>query len=137
MALGLRISTISDLAPFLVSPLAGFGQADRRIFAEAGPAPRAAVAGTITERPGSFAALEYPEDEPAAGLPTNSFNELVPVLKSVLSPAMAGGSSHPMSPHTRYWTLHWFRVALWPLPVLTLFRVARGALNLVRRRKAA
>lgn len=27
-----------------------------------------------------------------------------------------------MSPRTRYWTIHWLRVALWPLPVLTLVR---------------
>jgi hypothetical protein len=38
-----------------------------------------------------------------------------------------------MSPRTRYWTLHWLRVALWPLPVLTLFRVARATANAVCR----
>ena len=38
-----------------------------------------------------------------------------------------------MSPNTRYWTLHWLRVALCPLPVLTLFRAGRGALHLGRR----
>jgi hypothetical protein len=38
-----------------------------------------------------------------------------------------------MSPNARYWTLHWLRVALWPLPILTLFRAGRGALNLMRR----
>jgi len=24
-----------------------------------------------------------------------------------------------MSPNTRYWTLHWLRALLWPLPVLS------------------
>jgi hypothetical protein len=38
-----------------------------------------------------------------------------------------------MSPDARYWTLHWLRVALWPLPILTLFRAGRGALNLMHR----
>ena len=37
-----------------------------------------------------------------------------------------------MSSNARYWILHWIRVVLWPLPVLTLFRVGRGALNLMR-----
>ena len=37
-----------------------------------------------------------------------------------------------MSSKARYWTLHWLRVALWPLPILTLFRVGRRALKLVR-----
>jgi hypothetical protein len=38
-----------------------------------------------------------------------------------------------MSPKFRYWTLHWIRVVLWPLPVLTLVRAGRGALSFVRR----
>jgi hypothetical protein len=38
-----------------------------------------------------------------------------------------------MSFNTRYWTLHWVRVVLWPLPVLTLVRAGRGALNIMRR----
>jgi hypothetical protein len=25
-----------------------------------------------------------------------------------------------MKPRTRYWTIHWLRVVLWPLPVMTL-----------------
>ena len=52
------------------------------------------------------------------------------------SVALVGGLSGApptMSPNARYWTLHWLRVLLWPLPVLTLFRAGRGALNLVRR----
>jgi hypothetical protein len=32
-----------------------------------------------------------------------------------------------MSSNARYWTLHWMRVVLWPLPILALFRVGRGA----------
>jgi len=39
-----------------------------------------------------------------------------------------------MSPRTGYWTLHWIRVLLWPLPVLTLVRASRGALNHARGR---
>jgi hypothetical protein len=39
-----------------------------------------------------------------------------------------------MTPRSRYWTLHWVRVALWPLPVLTLFRVGRATVNAVRPR---
>jgi len=38
-----------------------------------------------------------------------------------------------MNPRTRYWTLHWLRVALWPLPVLTLLRTARATAKAVRR----
>jgi hypothetical protein len=38
-----------------------------------------------------------------------------------------------MNPRTRYWTLHWLRVALWPLPVLTLLRAGRATANGVRR----
>jgi len=33
-----------------------------------------------------------------------------------------------MSPRTRYLTIHWLRVVLWPLPVLTLIRLSRAAL---------
>jgi hypothetical protein len=29
-----------------------------------------------------------------------------------------------MSPRTRYWIIHWVRVVLWPLPVMTMKRVA-------------
>jgi len=36
-----------------------------------------------------------------------------------------------MSPNARYWTLHWLRVALWPLPLMTLLRAGRRALNLM------
>jgi len=35
-----------------------------------------------------------------------------------------------MTARARYWILHWVRVALWPLPVLTLFRVGRAAAKL-------
>jgi hypothetical protein len=38
-----------------------------------------------------------------------------------------------MSERRRYWTLHWARVALWPLPVLTMVRTARAAVNALRR----
>jgi hypothetical protein len=31
-----------------------------------------------------------------------------------------------MSPRTRYWIIHWLRVVLWPLPVVTLFRGPAG-----------
>ena len=31
-----------------------------------------------------------------------------------------------MAANTRYWVLHWLRVALWPLPVLTLFKAGRA-----------
>jgi hypothetical protein len=30
-----------------------------------------------------------------------------------------------MSPRARNWTLHWIRVALWPLPILSLVKVWR------------
>src|SRR5262245_53206589 len=43
------------------------------------------------------------------------------------------GALPAMSPNARYRTLHWIRVALWPVPVLTLFRAGRAALNLMRR----
>ena len=39
------------------------------------------------------------------------------------------GGLPTMSPTARYWTLHWIRVLLWPLPVLTLLRAGRGALH--------
>ena len=29
-----------------------------------------------------------------------------------------------MSPRTHYWIIHWLRVVLWPLPVMTLFQGA-------------
>jgi len=32
-----------------------------------------------------------------------------------------------MKSRTRYWTLHWIRVLLWPLPVRTAFRAWRAA----------
>src|SRR6516164_3023419 len=48
-----------------------------------------------------------------------------------------------MSPRA-YWTIHWFRLVLWPLPVLTLIRadcrsrdVARGWAADNSKRKAA
>jgi hypothetical protein len=31
-----------------------------------------------------------------------------------------------MKDRTRYWILHWLRVVLWPLPVLTIVRALRG-----------
>jgi hypothetical protein len=34
----------------------------------------------------------------------------------------------------RYWTLHWLRVLLWPLPVLTLARAGRAAVSAMHRR---
>ena len=37
------------------------------------------------------------------------------------------------TPNTRYWTLHWFRALLWPLPVLSLFRAGRWAASAIRR----
>jgi hypothetical protein len=37
-----------------------------------------------------------------------------------------------MSRNARYWTLHWIRVVLWPLPVLTLVRGGRAALHRMR-----
>jgi hypothetical protein len=37
-----------------------------------------------------------------------------------------------MTPRARYWTLHWVRVALWPLPVLTLFRAACATVQAAR-----
>ena len=42
------------------------------------------------------------------------------------------GALSTMRSNARYWTLHWLRVALWPLPVLTLFRAGRGALKQIR-----
>jgi hypothetical protein len=39
-----------------------------------------------------------------------------------------------MSPRTHYWIIHWLRVVLWPLPVLTFFRAGRAAVNVTRRR---
>src|SRR5215510_6268805 len=39
-----------------------------------------------------------------------------------------------MSSSIRYWTLHWLRVALWPAPVLSLFRAGRWAMSAIRRR---
>jgi hypothetical protein len=36
---------------------------------------------------------------------------------------------HEMSPGARYWHLHWLRVVLWPLPVLTLFKVGRATVS--------
>ncbi len=39
-----------------------------------------------------------------------------------------------MRTSTRYWTLHWLRVVLWPFPVLTLVRATRGALQVMRGR---
>ena len=39
-----------------------------------------------------------------------------------------------MSPSTHYWTLHWLRVLLWPVPVLSLIRAGRWAVSAIRRR---
>jgi hypothetical protein len=39
-----------------------------------------------------------------------------------------------MNASARYWTLHWVRVLLWPLPVLSLVRAGRAATSAVRRR---
>jgi hypothetical protein len=39
-----------------------------------------------------------------------------------------------MTTRTRYWTLHWVRVVLWPLPVLTLFRLGRATVSTIRPR---
>ena len=41
-----------------------------------------------------------------------------------------------MSARTRYWTMHWPRVVLWPLPVLTFFKAGRAAANVMRGRYA-
>jgi len=41
-----------------------------------------------------------------------------------------------MSPTARYWTLHWLRVLLWPLPVLSLLRVGRSTAGTIRSRYA-
>jgi hypothetical protein len=35
-------------------------------------------------------------------------------------------------PRVRYWILHWVRVALWPMPIVTLFKAARVAVNTAR-----
>ena len=32
------------------------------------------------------------------------------------------GEVATMSPRTHYWIIHWLRVVLWPLPVMTLFQ---------------
>ena len=39
-----------------------------------------------------------------------------------------------MTSTARYWTLHWLRVVLWPLPMLTLLRAGRAACTLLRGR---
>jgi hypothetical protein len=44
----------------------------------------------------------------------------------------SGSGFTKMTPRSRYWTIHWLRVALWPLPVVTLFKAGRTALNAVR-----
>ena len=36
------------------------------------------------------------------------------------------------SPRARYWTMHWLRVVLWPLPVLTIVRAGRATRNRMR-----
>jgi len=38
-----------------------------------------------------------------------------------------------MTARARYWILHWVRVALWPLPVLSVVRIGRATMNAVRR----
>jgi hypothetical protein len=38
-----------------------------------------------------------------------------------------------MNERRRYGTLHWARVTLWPLSVLTMARTARAAMNALRR----
>jgi len=53
-------------------------------------------------------------------------------LKSILIFSVRKGALLTMSPNARYWILHWLRVALWPLPVLT-FRSGRAALKVMRR----
>jgi hypothetical protein len=42
-----------------------------------------------------------------------------------------------MSTRARYWTLHWIRALLWPLPALTLFRAGRSARHLLRNLAAS
>jgi hypothetical protein len=54
-------------------------------------------------------------------------------LRSILIFSLRKGALPTMSPNARYWTLHWLRVALWPLPVLTLFHSGRAALKVMRR----
>lgn len=39
-----------------------------------------------------------------------------------------------MSPCARYWTIHWLRVLLWPLPIMTLFKAGRAAAYVARQR---
>jgi hypothetical protein len=39
-----------------------------------------------------------------------------------------------MASRIRYCTLHWVRVALWPLPVVTICKIGRATLNAVRSR---
>ena len=34
-----------------------------------------------------------------------------------------------MSPRTRYWIIHWVRVLLWPLPVMTIVKCGTAALK--------
>jgi hypothetical protein len=38
-----------------------------------------------------------------------------------------------MNANARYWTLHWVRVLLWPLPILSLVRAGRAAASAIRR----
>jgi len=38
-----------------------------------------------------------------------------------------------MTRRAHYWTLHWLRVVLWPLPVLSLFRSGHWAVSAIRR----
>ena len=38
-----------------------------------------------------------------------------------------------MGPNARYWTLHWLRVLLWPLPVLSSLQAGRRAVSALRR----
>ena len=50
----------------------------------------------------------------------------------VLLDIVGDGALPAMSPNARYWTLHWLRVALWPPPILMLFRAGR-ALKRIRK----
>src|SRR5262249_49662220 len=54
-------------------------------------------------------------------------------LRSILIFSVRKGALPTMSTNARYWTLHLLRVALWPPPVLTLFRAGRAALKVMRR----
>ncbi len=48
------------------------------------------------------------------------------------TPHRKGQAMVEAQPRVRYWILHWLRVALWPMPIVTLFKAARIAVNTAR-----